>query len=158
VEQHRSEPQSTYSYSGVLDDHLRVSVGVVQSTAIRVEQDDPSVTYTGNLYKKGPLPIGGGATLTNALDARAAIAFIGAGISWIGVRDPWSGFAQVYLDRVLNTVDTYASATTYQRFSSLPEVSFLARTLSIEVIHTRDVTGVDHGSGLTSSTSKTAPA
>src|SRR5204862_4812709 len=31
----------------------------------------------------------------------------GTGISWIGVADPWSGFARVYLDGVLKTVDSY---------------------------------------------------
>ena len=104
---------------------------------------------------------GGHAVLTNALDARAAIAFTGTGISWIGVADPWSGFARVYLDGVLNTIDTYGSATTYQK------VLFTARglppgphTLSIEIMHTRDVDGegswvwidgfdIENGAGVT---------
>ena len=93
---------------------LEVSLAVAQSTTFRGEQDDPSVTYTGNGYKNGASAnSGGSAALTNTLDARAAIAFTGTGISWIGVGDPWSGFARVYLDGLLNTVDTHASATAY---------------------------------------------
>src|SRR5258706_2307468 len=109
----------------------------------RIEDNDPSVVYTGNWYSNAASPNSGGhAMLTNALDARVAVTFTGKGISWIGVADPWSGFARVYLDGVLNTVDTYAGSTVYQK------VLFTARglaagphTLSIEVMHTRDVNG-----------------
>lgn len=123
---------------------LCVSPLVAQAaTTTHIEENDPSVIYTGNWYTNFASPNSGGhSVLTNALDARAAIAFTGTGISWIGVADPWSGFARVYLDGVLNTIDTYGSATTYQK------VLFTARglasgphTLSIEIMHTRDVNG-----------------
>jgi alpha-galactosidase len=128
----------------------------------RIEDNDPSVVYTGNWYSNGSSANSGGhATLTNALNARADITFTGTGISWIGVADPWSGFCRVYLDGVLNTVDTYGSATMYQK------VLFTARglapgphTLSIQVMHSRDVDGsgswvwidafdIENGSGVT---------
>ena len=131
-------------------------------TTTRVEENDPSVVYTGNWYSNGSSANSGGrAAMTNALDARASITFTGTAISWIGITDPWSGFARVYLDGVLNTVDTYGSTTTYQK------VLFTARgltsgphTLSIEIMHTRDVNGsgswvwidgfdVENGSGVT---------
>jgi hypothetical protein len=113
------------------------------STTTRVEENDPSIVYTGNWYTNGSSANSGGrAVLTNDQNARAAIIFNGTGISWIGVSDPWSGFARVYLDGVLNTIDTYASATTYQK------VLFTARglapgphALSIEVSHSRDASG-----------------
>lgn len=139
---------------------LSAHAGLAQS-ATRIEENDPSVVYTGNWYtNSSSANSGGGSMLTNALDARASVTFTGTGISWIGVADPWSGFARVYLDGVLNTVDTYGDATAYQK------VLFTARglapgahTLSIEVMHTRDVNGsgswvwidgfdVENGSGV----------
>ena len=139
---------------------------LAQSGTTRVEENDPSVVYSGNWYtNSSSANSGGGAVLTNALDARASITFKGTGISWVGVVDPWSGFARVYLDGVLNTVDTYGSETKYQK------VLFTARglapglhTLSIEVMHTRDVNGsgswvwidgfdVENGSGVSGGTS-----
>src|SRR6185436_11719458 len=95
---------------------LCVSPVLAQSGTTRVEENDPSVVYTGNWYtNSGSANSASGAVLTNALDARASITFKGTGISWIGVADPWSGFARVYLDGVLNTVDTYGSDTKYQK-------------------------------------------
>jgi hypothetical protein len=126
-----------------------------------IEENDPSITYTGTWYPNNEAPNSGGhATLTNALGARAVLTFTGTAISWIGVGDPWSGFAQVYLDGVMYTVDTYAGVTTYQK------VLFTARgltsgphTLSIQVPHSRDVNGsgswvwidgfdIENGSGI----------
>src|SRR5437870_12846028 len=65
----------------------------------RVEQDDPSVTYSGNWYSNAtPANSGGSAALTNTGGARATITFTGTGITWVGVVDGWSGLATVYLD------------------------------------------------------------
>src|SRR5437773_6750449 len=72
----------------------------------RVEQTDPSITYSGNWYSnESGLHSGGTAALTNARGARATITFTGTGISWIGVADAWSGFATVYLDGAMSIVD-----------------------------------------------------
>jgi len=123
---------------------LGVSLSVAQTgSTTRIEETDPSVTFSGNWYKNGSFAnSGGGAALTNAMGARAAITFTGTGITWLGVADPWAGVARVYLDGTLNTVDTYGPGTQYQR------ALFTARgltpgphTLSIEVIHMRDVNG-----------------
>lgn len=109
----------------------------------RIEENDPSVVYTGTWYPNSAAANSAGAAkMTNLLDARVSLTFTGKGISWIGVSDPWSGFARVYLDGVLNTVDCYSNDTLYQK------VLFTARgltpgphTLSIEAMHTRDVNG-----------------
>jgi hypothetical protein len=106
----------------------------------RIEENDLSVTYFGDWYANASSANSGGrAALTNMRDARATVTFTGTGITWIGVGDPWSGFARVYLDGTLYTVDTYHDSTIYQRplFSAkgLPAGS---HTLSIEVTHTRD--------------------
>ena len=114
--------------------------GKAQTGTTRIEENDPSITYTGMWYPNGASPnSGGAATLTNAKGARAAITFTGTGITWIGVADQYSGIAQVYLDGTLNTIDTYAPDTRYQR--PLFVAHGLApgtHTLSIEVLHMRD--------------------
>src|SRR5258708_4360938 len=82
----------------------------------RVEENDPSITYTGTWYTNGAAAnSGGSAFLTNSLNARAAISFTGTGITWIGVKDSYSGLATVYLDGTQYTVDTYGSTTLYQQ-------------------------------------------
>jgi hypothetical protein len=119
---------------------LAMAAGWAQSTTTRIEETDPSISYTGQWYTNGESPnSGGSAVLTNAKDARAALTFNGTGITWIGVMDPYSGLAQVYLDGTLNTVDTYAASTKYQQ--PLFAAHGLApgpHTLSIEVLHQRD--------------------
>ncbi len=122
------------------------ALALAQSGTTRIEQNDPSIAYTGNWYTNGASPHSGGDSfLTNEKGARAAITFNGTGITWIGVLDQYSGFAQVYLDGTLNTIDTYAANTKYQQ--ALFTAHGLApgpHTLSIEVLHVRD--GITAGS------------
>jgi hypothetical protein len=114
--------------------------GYGQTTTTRIEENDPSIAYSGAWYTNpSSSNSNGSAALTNAAGARAIVSFSGTGITWIGVGDPWSGVARVYLDGTLNTIDTYGSDTQYRR------VLFTARglspgphTLSIEVAHMRD--------------------
>jgi hypothetical protein len=138
-------------------------------TSTRIEEGDKSIIYTGTWYTNGSsLHSGGGAALTNAIGATAVVTFTGTGITWLGVLDPWSGMATVYLDGTRNTVDTYNGGTLYQQ--ALFQVRGLAagpHTLSIEVTHMRDVNGlgswvwidgfdVENGSGVTGGVTATA--
>jgi len=147
-----------------------VSFSLAQTGATtRILQTDPSITYSGTWYENfSSANIGGSAALTNAKGAQAVVNFTGTGITWIGVSDPWSGIAWVYLDGTLNTVDTYSSTTLYQH--PLFSVSGLApgpHTLSIEVPHIRDAStsgswvwinafDIENGSGLTGGIAATA--
>jgi hypothetical protein len=105
----------------------------------RIEQNDPSVTYSGNWYSNANTANTGGlAALTNTRGARASLTFTGSGITWLGVSDGWAGFATVYVDGVMTIVDTYSIVSYYQR------TIFTARglgagphTISIEVMHER---------------------
>jgi len=119
---------------------ISISLCFSQPTPVRLEENSPSITYTGTWYTNGESPNSGGqAFLTNAKQARAAVSFNGTGITWIGVTDPYSGIAQVYLDGTLNTIDTYSPSTKYQQ--PLFTAHGLApgpHTLSIEVLHQRD--------------------
>jgi alpha-amylase len=129
--------------------------------ATRILENDPSITYTGMWYTNQESPnIGGQSYLTNAKGAEAMLSFTGTGITWIGVLDPYSGMANVYLDGTLYVVDTYGSSTQYQQ--PLFAVHGLApgpHTLSINVLHQRDdqtsgswiwinAFDIDNGSGL----------
>lgn len=82
----------------------------------RIEQNDPSVNYTGNWYTNSSSANSGGlAALTNTRGARASLAFNGNGIKWIGTSDGWAGLATVYVDGVMSVVNTYSSDSRWQR-------------------------------------------
>jgi hypothetical protein len=114
------------------------------NSTVRLEQDDPSITYTGNWYSNASSANSGGtAALTNARGATATLSFTGTGVTWIGVLDPWSGFATLFLDGTMYYVDTYGSTTLYQRpLFSVQGLTPGPHTLSIQVAHARDGNGV----------------
>jgi hypothetical protein len=122
---------------------MSASFNLARAGTMRVEQNDASITYSGNWYTNGSLGnSGSSATLTNAAGARAVITFTGTAITWIGVADPWSGLANVYLDGAPYRVDTYGNTTRYQeRLFTASGLSIGAHTLSIEVTHERDANG-----------------
>lgn len=105
----------------------------------RVEQDDPSITYSGNWYSNESAAHSlGVAALTNAPGARATISFSGTGITWVGVMDGWAGLATVHLDGAMTVVNTYGEAGAYQHaIYTARGLSSGPHTLSIEVTHER---------------------
>jgi len=145
-------------------------LGQAQSgTTTQILQTDPSIVYTGMWYPNYAYPnIGGSATLTNAKGATATLSFTGTGITWIGVLDPYSGLAQVYLDGTPNTVDTYGQTTLYQQpLFSVHGLAPGTHTLSIQVLHQRDgetngswiwinAFNIENGSGLVGGVSASA--
>ncbi len=105
----------------------------------RVEQDDPSVLYSGNWYSnENATHSAGRSALTNTGGARVTLTFIGTGITWIGVKDGWSGLATVHLDGELTIVDSF-SATSLQQHAlfSATGLQRAPHTLSIEITHER---------------------
>lgn len=115
-----------------------VSTGLAQGIT-RVEQDDPSIAYSGNWYSNdSPLNSHGVAALTNASGARATITFTGTGIAWIGVMDGWAGLATVHLDGKMTVVNSYRDPAAYQTpVYSARGLSSGTHTLTIEVTHER---------------------
>jgi hypothetical protein len=111
-----------------------------QLTVTRIEQDNPSIVYTGMWYPNSETPNSAqSATLTNAIGATVALSFTGTGVTWIGPLDPYSGIAVVYLDGVQSSVDTYGPTTLYQQpLFSVHGLAAATHTLSIEVPHVRD--------------------
>ena len=106
---------------------------------IRIEQDDPAVTYSGNWYgNSSPSHSGGTAALTNTRGSRATITFNGTGIAWMGVKDNWSGMANLYLDGNLAVIDTYGNNLYQTTMYVVRGLTPGPHTLSIEVLHERD--------------------
>lgn len=109
--------------------------------AVRVEQTDARVSYSGTWY---PSVLdghsGGSAALAGDAGARATLTFNGTGVSWIGYRDEWSGIANVYIDGALAAaVDTYASPAQYQAvLFTRSGLAAGSHTISIQVTHTRN--------------------
>jgi hypothetical protein len=119
---------------------LFASMALAQSNPTIVLETDPSITYTGTWYQNYEAPnYGGECFLTNAKGATAVITFNGTGITWVGVEDPYSGIAQVYLDGNPSTVDTYSGPTLYQKpLFTAQGLTPGVHTLSIQVLHERD--------------------
>ena len=104
----------------------------------RIEQDDPSVAYSGNWYSNSNNGHSSTvAALTNTRGSRATLTFTGTGISWLGVKDGWSGLANVYLDGKMDVIDTYGAGGYQQALFTARGLSSGAHTLSIEVTHER---------------------
>jgi hypothetical protein len=115
--------------------------GGVSATGL-VQQNDPSLIYSGNWYlNSNPLMSGGSAVLATDPGSNATLTFTGSGVQWIAYRDQWSGIANVYLDGTLNgTIDTYASPQQAQSVAFA--ISGLVpglHTLTIGVTGTHDV-------------------
>jgi phosphatidylinositol-3-phosphatase len=111
------------------------------STTTTIQQNDPSITYSGSWFNISNATFNGGSAV-EALDAGAAatLTFSGTAVSWLGYKDQWSGIAQVYLDGTLvATVDTYSATQTSQL--SVWQTSGLTNsthTLRIVATHTRN--------------------
>jgi hypothetical protein len=90
----------------------------VSSTPIswtRVEQNNAAVQYTGDWFTNTNANHSGGSAALSLINSSATFSFSGTGARWIGLRDPWSGIADIYLDGVFKeSVDTYSASTRYQ--------------------------------------------
>jgi hypothetical protein len=107
----------------------------------RIEDNDARIRYSGSWYADGSVNnSGGSARLSTESGDTAALTFTGTGVSWIGLKDPWSGIADVFLDGSLQaTVDTYDAGeldhTVVYSVSDLPNTS---HTLQIQVAGRHD--------------------
>jgi hypothetical protein len=119
-------------------------------TTTRIEQTDPSVSYTGTWFPDKSEPPGtSGGTYAESVEAgaRATITFTGTAVSWISARADQAGIANVYVDGTLvDTVDTYSPTLELQ--ANLFTASGLSRgthTLTIEVTGTKNPSSSDVG-------------
>ncbi len=83
----------------------------------RVEDTDPSVTYSGT-WAHGDTTYawsGGTASYSRGPGARASLTFTGTRVAWIGWREPRGGIARVFLDGAqVAEVDLYSSTPAVQ--------------------------------------------
>lgn len=119
---------------------LFASIALAQTNPTIVTETDPSITYTGTWYQNYESPnYGGESYLTNAKEATAVLTFTGTGVTWVGVEDPYSGIAEVYLDGTPSMVDCYSGPTLYQQpLFTAQGLAPGVHTLSIQVLHQRD--------------------
>ena len=84
--------------------------GALPSSSTRIEENDPSVIYTGVWYPQHRSDLSGGSIVESPYPvSTATLPFNGTGVRWIGFKAVWGGIAEVYLDGALKaTVDTYA--------------------------------------------------
>lgn len=125
---------------------LGIAIPLSWAQTTHVEETDPAVTYSGTWYTNNSTANTNSlANLTNTKDAMASITFNGTGITWISVRDPFSGVAWLYLDGKMIAIDTYGDSTQYQQpLYSVHGLPAGLHTLAIEVPHIRHLNG--HGS------------
>jgi len=115
--------------------------GGITATQGRVEDNSPSLAYSGRWYSESNQMLSGG-TAVLAMDAgfRVTLNFNGTGVFVIGYRDEWSGLANIYVDGAAKTtVDAYRSPA--ESRSVLYNITGLpagAHTVTIEVTGTRN--------------------
>jgi hypothetical protein len=123
---------------------LSASICLAQTGAVtRIEQNSPSIAYSGNWYTNASSGnSGGSAALTNETGARAVVTFTGRSITWIGVGDRWNGLATVIVDGQPYKVDGWAATTRYQTvLFTVSGLSVGPHKLSIEINHERGPNG-----------------
>jgi hypothetical protein len=107
----------------------------------RIEDTDARVAYLGTWYvNNNANDSGGSADLATDAGSAATLTFDGTGVTWIGLQDPWSGIATVYVDGALRaTVDTYSAATlVHTPVYSIGALPRGTHTLQIRVSGTHD--------------------
>jgi hypothetical protein len=101
---------------------------------IRVEEDNPAITYTGtwNTYTSASCS-GGAMKYSGEKGAKAEFSFTGTGIKWIVTKAKMMGKAKVYLNGVYRgLVDLYSSSPAYQVVLQKPGLAPGNHTLRLE--------------------------
>jgi hypothetical protein len=107
----------------------------------RVEETDPSVTFSGAWVPDAMgIHSAGAAVVSDQSGARATVSFTGTGITWIGDAGFNRGVARVFLDGTANTVDTYSLVWQDQQALFVAKgLTAGLHSLSIEVTQMRNV-------------------
>jgi hypothetical protein len=117
--------------------------------AVRFEEVDPAVVYTGSWSAQNfdeawsgtsPNYGSGSATRSATAGARAEFTFVGTAVRWIGYRGPVAGIARVFVDGALaGEVDAYASIKQVRaELFSAAGLSPGSHTIAIEVTGSRN--------------------
>ena len=101
----------------------------------RTEETAGSVSYTGAWTQddRGKAWSGGTAATAAAAGARATFSFAGTSISWIGLRGPQTGIANVYLDGAFQAqIDTFYPTDVQAAIYSATDLAPARHTVTIE--------------------------
>jgi hypothetical protein len=107
----------------------------------RIEETDPSITFTGTWATNTDFVAwsGGSAAALNVGRSRATISFTGTAVSWIGVKCELCGIADVFVDGTLEgTVDLYSATREQGAVFSATGLPVGNHTLAIEVTGTKN--------------------
>jgi len=76
----------------------------------RLEEPAPAVAFSGAWQTDTTKAWSGGtAAISTSTGARASVTFLGTSVTWIGLRGPQSGIANVYLDGAFQAqIDTFS--------------------------------------------------
>jgi hypothetical protein len=120
-------------------------VATTPSTSTHLEETNAAVKLTGSWSTNANgVHSGGSAALSMDSAADATVTFTGAGITWRGVMDPWSGQAEVYVDGALQqSVDSYSAGEKDQ--FAIYAVSGLAAANHTLRIHVKGTKGAASG-------------
>lgn len=105
--------------SAVAIDAFDVFDGVLVKTPqpiVRAEETDARIAIAGGWQSGENAALSGGSHIYTDRAARAVIAFVGRGVTWIGSKSPQYGTARVSLDGgPAQTIDLYAALSGYQQ-------------------------------------------
>ena len=80
------------------------------------EENNSLINYSGNWINETTTSnSGGNAKYSNSTGASFTFSFEGTGFRWYGLANNYKGIANVYIDGVKQTIDTYSSSTTYKK-------------------------------------------
>ena len=88
------------------------SFSFINGTINSYEENNPLINYSGNwISESSPSYSGGSSKYSNEKDAFINFTFNGTGFRWYGLANEYKGIANVYVDGVKYSVDTYSTST-----------------------------------------------
>ncbi|MDB2124210.1 cohesin domain-containing protein [Clostridium paraputrificum] len=114
------------------------SFSFINGTINSYEENNPLVHYSGNWTTESlPSYSGGSSKYSNQKNATISFSFNGSGFKWYGLANEHKGIANVYVDGVKYSVDTYSSTTVNQKlFFQKTGLTRGEHTVKIEVTNT----------------------
>lgn len=112
----------------------------------RIEDGDPRITFTGSWSTFWGSNYSGGRSTYATSDGTAAISVTGPKtVTWIGVRDPFTGIGEVLVDGVkVATVDCYSPATEYRAFMYTASIPAGTHTFAVRATGTKNPSSMNN--------------
>jgi hypothetical protein len=123
-----------------------IVAGAVAPVALRFEDTDPAVVYSGNWSTITDSRASGNTVhRSNQGGAAATFSFSGTSVTWVTSRGPNRGIARVLIDGAAQpTVDLYAASESFQQEITYLGLADTAHTIRVEVTGTRSGPSTDN--------------